>query len=855
MNNTAILVTTFLRDDCLFRCINSIRKYYPDIPIYVGDNGDPTQEKRDFCSKHQCKLLELPFDLGVAGVRNESLKLIPEKYEYIIICEDDIVFTKNTDLDKWYQILQEDPEIGIVGGLLRRGNGAEQHYEANTWIENGTHYIEKIQNPDWKTTGNVKYFLCDLILNVFMMKRKVWKDCQWDAQFKTAFEHSDFFLRIKYDTQWKVAYTPDMWMYHKDGIQTGRYNSFRKRPVGWQLFGKKWNVKFSVSSFNAKNPVSFEERDRLMHNMGQGAKDDVLRLAIKILETHKIKWWLHCGTCLGAIREKSYIKWDTDIDLGIAPGRGKIWEKLKSEFLANNFALYKEWNYRDQVLELSFEKYGVKIDLFFFRKKKGGDRLWYGVFGPDKLGRWGEFMEFLPHSVPAELFENLKKIKFRGMRCFVPSPPEKFLTELYGKDWKTPKRNYRYWEDSKAIDKSLIDRPIEVFIFDAWDSIGDKERRLLREAKKLGNKLTVGILTDSALEGANIPFKHPFNKRLERLEKLRIINKVMTINSVAFARDLQKIGYIPDYFIAFKGENFSSVEYLKTFGSKIVSVEDIVRTARKRNPPKKRGNKIAIGIKTFLREGNFFRTVEAIERKFPFPYKLYIADDGGISDDKQALYERLETEGHKVIRLPHNVGISSGRNATLAAVKEDYVLIMDDDIQINDPQTIIKMKRVLDSDDNIGIVAGVLKHEYSDKTFGNDNYSRGIDLEIKDGVLHRYSTRNAVEEIADIRCRQSDQVVNFFLAKREVFDSVRWDSQIKVEYEHMDFFLGLKKTAWKAIICLDAVATHLYPSLNDMEYVRYRRSAPVEYFAKKHGIAPKPINHWATEGKICQIER
>jgi len=121
--------------------------------------------------------------------------------------------------------------------------------------------------------------------------------------------------------------------------------------------------------------------------------------------------------------------------------------------------------------------------------------------------------------------------------------------------------------------------------------------------------------------------------------------------------------------------------------------------------------------------------------------------------------------------------------------------------------------------------------------------------------LHRYSTKNAIEEIGGIKYRQSDQVVNFFLAKREVFDSVQWDSRIKVEYEHMDFFLEFQKTPWRAVICLDAIATHLHPDPHDMEYARYRRSAPVDYFAKKHGIAPKPINHWATERLICQTGR
>ena len=77
------------------------------------------------------------------------------------------------------------------------------------------------------------------------------------------------------------------------------------------------------------------------------------------------------------------------------------------------------------------------------------------------------------------------------------------------------------------------------------------------------------------------------------------------------------------------------VGYLETFGCQVVPVEDVARMTRKRKPLKKRSNKIAIAIKTFLREDNFFRTVEAIRQNVPFPYKLYIADDGRVSDDKQ----------------------------------------------------------------------------------------------------------------------------------------------------------------------------------------------------------------------------
>ena len=81
----------------------------------------------------------------------------------------------------------------------------------------------------------------------------------------------------------------------------------------------------------------------------------------------------------------------------------------------------------------------------------------------------------------------------------------------------------------------------------------------------------------------------------------------------------------------------------------------------------------------------------------------------------------------------------------------------------------------------------------------------------------------------------ADQVVNFFLAKRAVFDDIRWDNRIKVEWEHLDFFLQLKKTKWKVAACLDAKAIHIN-SQHDSTYNYHRRTSSSNYFNNKHGI-------------------
>jgi len=181
---------------------------------------------------------------------------------------------------------------------------------------------------------------------------------------------------------------------------------------------------------------------------------EVLRAAIEILERYNCKWWLDAGTCLGAVRENDFIENDRDLDLGLPEKYLELWNIFIRDFLAAGFQLYKEWSHEGMRTELSFTLNGIKIDLFFYFERK--DKCWTGLFGADEKGRWGENMILIPHVFSKELFNNLKEISFVGKRCYVPNPPEKYLLERYGEDWKTPDPDYKYWKDCKAIDMNFL---------------------------------------------------------------------------------------------------------------------------------------------------------------------------------------------------------------------------------------------------------------------------------------------------------------------------------------------------------------------------------------------------------------
>lgn len=546
MQDVVILITTFQRDDLFFQCVKSIREFYPDIAIFSVDTGRQKEEDGVLNIEYKYTQYRLQFDAGVCAAKNEGLRRIPEKYKYIIILEDDVIFTENTRLEIWYDILERREHIGIIGGAFTkddgRGHRRPQQYEATLDIKDNAIHLEKMEHPlpsRWERLSNIRFFYCDVVINCFMMRRAVWNDVKWDERFKTSPEHTDFFLSVKKKTKWRVAFTDQVNIDHVPDYSNADYMKYRSRSFGYKVLADKWKVKY----------------------------------------------------------------------------------------------YYNSWH-----------------------------------------PQWG------------------------------------------------------------------IKNPMDLKLYSVL-------RKLPTENVKPTTKVTKPT------------------KKVEFKDRMRI----------------------------------------------------------------------AIGIKTFLREEMLFKTLDSIEHNFPYPYKIYIADDSPASYRKEHRYSELERKGHQILRLSYNSGVSVGRNAIIDEAKEDYILIMDDDFLIEDPASIINMKRVLDHHEKIGVCAGMLFLE-NGQHWGTERYNQGLTLEIEDGILYRWSHNREVQEFYGVKFLYADQVVNFFLARREMFKDVRWDDAIKTEYEHMDFFIRLKDTGWKTAVCLDTKAIHQTPIPHNYTYNQCRRNAPTEYFYKKHGI-------------------
>jgi len=220
----------------------------------------------------------------------------------------------------------------------------------------------------------------------------------------------------------------------------------------------------------------------------------------KILDKHNIEYWLDEGTLLGAVREKKLIEWDHDIDLS-------IWYKDLSKITPLFDEMHKtgvevcffDWKKHIKILGKGYE---IDINLYHLKNKKA-TRMWHvstmpgrvldyliwtihlknpenrkfntpffitkalvnlSNFTPDWMNKKilkilfkiyeKKGCRYFQVEMPSHFFTELTTLEFYKMKFKIPKKTEEYLEYRYGKDWRTPKKDYVFYEDDGSIVKT-----------------------------------------------------------------------------------------------------------------------------------------------------------------------------------------------------------------------------------------------------------------------------------------------------------------------------------------------------------------------------------------------------------------
>ena len=214
-------------------------------------------------------------------------------------------------------------------------------------------------------------------------------------------------------------------------------------------FEKKYHSEL-MSGFYQKHEVQFdsESEKKAVQFMHQN---------VSVMNKAGIDFWIEGGTLLGALRDNKLIPWDHDLDFGMKyeseAQMKRLIRKLRRHFYVSvrsfpkTSKIWQLGNYR--VLKIFprknlLFKEELCLDLFVYYEGTlpGKDELVYKYVVWDRNAYHRK-----------EFFDTTDTIHFYGGEVPVPSNAEQFIEVKYGKDWRTPIKEWNVALDDGSIYK------------------------------------------------------------------------------------------------------------------------------------------------------------------------------------------------------------------------------------------------------------------------------------------------------------------------------------------------------------------------------------------------------------------
>lgn len=274
MNELTIIIKTIDRYNSLKKLVKSILKYYPNISILIGDDGlDYCGEKLkiDFPNQFNIISYHLPLDSGLSYGRNFLVSKV--KTKYLLLCDDDFIFDKKSDLQTALNILKEK-KLDIIGGYFRNYKIVKTIFDRFICLgqkifryELATNYIGKFELNNKKLNLNFRfkdfpdYEETSFVMNFFVAKTSSIKKVLWDEDLKVM-EHEDFFIRAS-QKGLKVAFTNKLSIQHHP-VHSRKYKQRRRRDF-IPLFMSKNNLEIINWNYDVpkKNKVTIFPKTNL----------------------------------------------------------------------------------------------------------------------------------------------------------------------------------------------------------------------------------------------------------------------------------------------------------------------------------------------------------------------------------------------------------------------------------------------------------------------------------------------------------------------------------------------------------------------------------------------------------------
>lgn len=247
IDRTEIVVKSFRRHAALRRFVESVKRHYPAIRVRIVDDSFPDQIGNDtlemLAQLPGVTVTITPHDIGLPAGRNVGIR--ESEAEFVVICDDDFVFTCETNLAAMLLPIHEG-HVDLCGGLVRMDGKTAQNWQGRFAFKDRIDgkrdlhlYAITPETSPVEELAGYTFRRSDITFNFFAARRSVLVANPYDEQFRITNEHLDSFL-----TWWqagvRVAFTPDCICGHRHET-SDEYKRLRNRSHAGKL-STKWKL-------------------------------------------------------------------------------------------------------------------------------------------------------------------------------------------------------------------------------------------------------------------------------------------------------------------------------------------------------------------------------------------------------------------------------------------------------------------------------------------------------------------------------------------------------------------------------------------------------------------------------------
>lgn len=166
---------------------------------------------------------------------------------------------------------------------------------------------------------------------------------------------------------------------------------------------------------------------------------DVLKTLFEISEKETLGLFPVYGSLLGFIRDKGFIKWDDDIDIGFVAEKG-VQSKIVKTLFAHGFVFYSGQKYHGELVEFTLKYKKITID--FFPLKKSDNSLLAQAFYWKEDVEYDEVNANSTYYMRHPFISTLEPRTIHNVKVMIPQNWQEVLIAEFGEKWAVPDPNF-----------------------------------------------------------------------------------------------------------------------------------------------------------------------------------------------------------------------------------------------------------------------------------------------------------------------------------------------------------------------------------------------------------------------------